>query len=228
MFLSGILKSLVIVLLFEVLLFQTGLSDCPAAAEIVPCTCDKDDSGLLSIYCEHPSIISIYDAIDAMSTMKLAADSIQVISTGAITLRENLFGNMVMNQVTFELENLKSINFNAFKNQEYSITYFELDKTKLSQIPVYAMTNLATLNTFIVTGNKYIEVVNSNLFKPLDIATKVVTVQLTSNGIKVVESNAFADIPYVKSIDLHGNAITSLNADIFPPKTKYLKELILW
>lgn len=201
---------------------------CPSPESIVPCSCSEDENGDIEVQCDHPEMEGIAEALKTMSKKGLSVNLIEISSASTISIASTIFGSMRVTTAALDFPNLKSVNLDAFNNQEYCLKSLAFKRSKLSQIPVYAMTTLTSLERFEVSMSTEVEVVESNLFRPMQRTSRLETVVFTSDSISIIEKDAFFDLINLKSLNLRDNVITKIQLEALPPNLSTLEELVLW
>lgn len=200
------LASLVAILLPLTIARPTPVSCvCPDAEAIKPCTCD--DEGLQCLKLNGTS--DLERVFSAPSPSRKAIRRVWILQTNLTELSERVFGDYVIRDLYLDLNQIRSIQRNAFGEASKSLQSLSLTRNQLTSYPFQDLKLMKRLRQLGLGYNKLTEVRANTL--PASYVLE--SLDLSHNAISSIEPLAFVDLHEVSLIDLSRNKLKTIRSN---------------
>lgn len=186
---------------FAVLFALVAADDsCPAATEISPCTCDGE--GLNCIAAQ--TLDEIRKAFRANFKYG-GVRAVWVQGTPITDIPGDLFGNAKSQQFYVEVNDVSSVDFNAFSASKKTMVTLSLFGNKLEKLNTSGLEQYESLN-MLNLGRNLITSIPDRAFNSKSISSII----LKQNQIYSIGKNAFSGVTNLQKLDLSFNQLQTL------------------
>uniref|UniRef100_A0A0N4ZAY2 LRRCT domain-containing protein n=1 Tax=Parastrongyloides trichosuri TaxID=131310 RepID=A0A0N4ZAY2_PARTI len=169
--------------------------------------CDKVDFSNFNNFPEFPGKGRVLIALTVSSS------DIKELSQDIFKNHTNIFS------IDFKGNNIETVNANAFRGLENTISYIDLSFNNLPVFPYWSLTYLRRLQHLYLRNNK-IEKLFSNMFDNNELSN-LHYLHIDNNQISEIPSNAFAKLP-LNLITITDNKINQIGLQAFPTTLEHL------
>ncbi|GFY55880.1 uncharacterized protein TNIN_358361 [Trichonephila inaurata madagascariensis] len=178
----------------------SGDDSCPDPKDLAPCTCDGEGLNCMGAR----TLDEIKRAFQAKFKYG-GVRSVWVQGTPLTHLPADIFGNVKSQQFYVEVNNLTTIDANAFSASKKSLHTLSLFGNKIKDFPYSDLSvyeNLGTLNL----GRNLIETIPDDAFNNRNLYAII----LAQNKISHIGKNAFSNLPSLGRLEMALNNIVTL------------------
>ncbi|GIY96377.1 leucine-rich repeat-containing protein 15 [Caerostris extrusa] len=177
-----------------------GDDSCPTPEELAPCTCDGEGLNCMGAR----TLEEIKKAFNAKFKYG-GVRSVWVQGTPLTHLPADIFGNVKSQQFYVEVNNITTIDANAFSASKKTLHTLSLFGNKIKDFPYSGLSiyeNLGTLNL----GRNLIETIPDNAFNNRNLYAII----LAQNKISHIGMNAFSNLPNLGRLEMALNQLVTL------------------
>lgn len=189
------------IVLFAVSFALVAADDsCPAAAEISPCTCDGEGLNCMGAR----TLEEVRKAFRAKFKYG-GVRSVWVQGTPITDIPGDLFGNVKSQQFYVEVNDVASLDFNAFSASKKTLATLSLFGNKLDKLDYSGLQQYERLNILNLGRNK-ITSIPDRAFNSKSISAII----LAQNQISSIGMNAFSGVTNLEKLELSLNRLQTL------------------
>lgn len=181
---------------------------CPAKSEISPCTCDGEGFNCMGAR----TVEEVRKAFRAKFKYG-GVRSVWVQGTPITNVPADLFGNVKSQHFYIEVNNISSVNLDAFSASKKTLKTLSLFSNKLTKVELSGLALYENLN-LLNLGRNQITSIPDDAFS----SKSITTIILAQNQISHVGKNAFSDLPNLAKIEMTLNSLTTLGPMSFASK----------
>ncbi|XP_054721972.1 oplophorus-luciferin 2-monooxygenase non-catalytic subunit-like [Uloborus diversus] len=186
-----------------------GDDSCPSATELKPCTCDGEGVNCMLA----TSVDQIRTAFKANFKYG-GVRSIWIQGTPITNVPADLFSGIRSQQFYIEVNNITSVDMDAFRSSNMSMISLSFFGNKLSTFPFGKLQEYKRLGSLNLGRNRFTSIPD-NAFKSNSLGRLL----LSQNGISHIGKNAFSGLPSLNELHLTYNQLTTLGPESFSWQT---------